>query len=168
MRVYAFMLLVTIPYVMTFSAGMPLLDMMPAGYAHDYVVRLLQALGEDGRDAYLTKQIPVDMIYPGLFGCTYALIFLYFLNKTGNLQSRWNVISYFPIVSGASDYIENFFFIDMLTSYPTIIGQRVSIAAIFSVVKSTTTTLYFIALTVLLLYLAIRTVKRFRKLPGRG
>ncbi|MEP1982666.1 MAG: hypothetical protein ABJJ07_03315, partial [Maribacter dokdonensis] len=62
--VYAYMLLVTIPATMTFSNGLQLLDMMPAGYDLEYVNTLLQTLGNTGRQMYLTKQIPVDMIYP--------------------------------------------------------------------------------------------------------
>lgn len=158
--VYAFMLVVTIPHVMTFDGGIPLLDMMPTGYSHDYVIRLLEALGEDGRDAYLTKQLPVDMIYPGLFGITYALIFMYLMRKTGSTTTRWNLVSYLPLIAGMSDYLENFFFINMIKSYPDISEQTVRIASIFSVVKSSTTTLYFVCLTVLLVYLAVRTVRR--------
>ncbi len=65
--VYLFMLMVTIPKTMGFSNGMKLLDMMPTGYNQDYVNKLFRTLGENGREIYLTNQIPVDMIYPLLF-----------------------------------------------------------------------------------------------------
>ena len=42
--VYAVMLFLTIPYVMSFSGGMKLLDMMPMGYTAPYVLELLSAL----------------------------------------------------------------------------------------------------------------------------
>ncbi|HEY0743927.1 MAG TPA: hypothetical protein VGD40_20820 [Chryseosolibacter sp.] len=158
--VYAFMLLVTIPHVMAFANGMPLLDMMPAGYSHGYVFQLLEALGADGRDAYVTKQIPVDMIYPGLFAITYLLVFRYFLNKTGSASSRWNVISLLPLIAGFCDYVENFLFINMIIGYPEISQQTVRIASIFSVAKSGTTTIYFVSLSLLLIFVG---VKAFRK-----
>jgi hypothetical protein len=66
--VYVFMLTITIPKVMSYAGGMKLLDMMPAGYSSDYVNSLLGALGTEGRNAYLFRQIPIDFIYPGLFG----------------------------------------------------------------------------------------------------
>ena len=66
--VYVAMLFITIPKVMAFAEGMKLLDMMPTGYDAQYVNSSFNALGEDGRRAYLYVQIPVDMIYPGLFG----------------------------------------------------------------------------------------------------
>jgi hypothetical protein len=47
---------------------MRLLDMMPTGYDFNYIVKLFSALDENGRKTYLTSQIPVDMIYPLLFG----------------------------------------------------------------------------------------------------
>ena len=76
--IYLFMLLVTIPKTMEFSNGMKLLDMLPTGYNQDYVNKLFSTLGENGREIYLTTQIPVDMIYPLLFGLTYSLLLAYF------------------------------------------------------------------------------------------
>jgi hypothetical protein len=66
--IYLIMLTVTIPKVMSYSGGMRLLDMMPEGYSAAYVNSLLNTLGEKGRHAYLFTQIPVDLIYPFLFG----------------------------------------------------------------------------------------------------
>ncbi len=72
--IYSVMLYVTIPNVASYAAGMTLLDMLPMGYDHDYVIRLFDALGEVGRHSYLKQQIPLDMLYPGLFAVTYSLI----------------------------------------------------------------------------------------------
>ena len=69
------MLIITIPKTMAFSNGMKLLDMMPSGYDSEYITSLFEALGEDGRHAYLYSQLPVDMIYPLLFGISYCLIY---------------------------------------------------------------------------------------------
>ena len=69
--VYAVMLTVTIPKTMTFSNGLKLLDMMPLGYDLEYINMLFETLGENGRQVYLTNQLPVDMIYPFLFGISY-------------------------------------------------------------------------------------------------
>ena len=77
--VYTLMLTVTIPKTMDFANGMKLLDMMPMGYDLNYVSELFASLGENGRSTYLTNQIPVDMIYPLLFGLTYCLLLDYLL-----------------------------------------------------------------------------------------
>ena len=79
--VYAFMILITIPKVMKYANGMNLFDMMPTGYNIQYTKTLLETLGIQGRNAYLYSQIPVDMIYPLLFGITYCLLVVYLLNK---------------------------------------------------------------------------------------
>ena len=79
--VYAIMLTVTIPKTMTSSNGMKLLDMRPTGYDSVYVNTLFETLGVNGREVYLYNQIPVDMIYPFLFGISYCLLIAYFLKK---------------------------------------------------------------------------------------
>ena len=70
---------------------MKLLDMMPTGYDWNYVNELFNTLGENGRKIYLTKQIPMDMFYPLLFGLSYCLIFAYFLKK---LEKDIQIIPY--------------------------------------------------------------------------
>ncbi len=71
--VYFTMLYVTIPDVMEHSGGMKILDMQPTGYSPEYARRLLDTLGQEGREAYLWRQIPLDMVYPLLFAVTYSL-----------------------------------------------------------------------------------------------
>ena len=100
--VYLFILFLTIPKTIGFSNGMKLLDMMPTGYDLNYVNGLFNALGENGREIYLTNQIPVDMIYPLLFGLTYSLLLAYFFSYKkhcnqyifyyldSNINNTWN------------------------------------------------------------------------------
>lgn len=82
--IYSFMLVYTIPKTMEYANGLKLLDMMPLGYDLAYVNQLFNALGENGRIFYLTTQIPVDMVYPFMFGISYSLIFGYFLRSWAN------------------------------------------------------------------------------------
>lgn len=149
--IYVIMLTITIPKVISFSGGMKLLDMMPTGYSVEYVNALLSALGEKGRNAYLFNQLPVDMIYPFLFGVSSCLILAYFLNKLGKFESRLFYFCFLPLFSGLFDYLENIGIIAMLKSYPdnpVILSQ---ITNIFSVMKSSFTTFYFIVLIIFLI-----------------
>ena len=107
--------MITIPHVMSFSGGMKLLDMIPTGYNIAYVNSLLNTLGEKGRNAYLFNQIPLDMIYPLLFGISYCLIIAYFLKKIGKLESFLFYICFLPLFSGLFDYCENIGIIAMLS-----------------------------------------------------
>lgn len=157
--VYMFMLIVTIPKTMSFSNGMKLLDMIPTGYDLNYVSTLFNALGETGRGIYLTKQIPVDMIYPLLFGLTYSLLLAYFLKKLNKLNVPYIYLCLLPIIAGIADYLENFGIITMLKIYPELTELAVKITCSFSMIKSISTSLFFIVLITILLILGIKRIK---------
>ena len=155
--VYALMLLVTIPHVMDFAGGMKLLDMMPKGYSSAYVSSLLTALGDEGRNAYLYRQLPLDFLYPGLFAITYCLIFAYLLRKLDKLDSFLFYFSLLPLLAGLFDYFENIGLILLLTGYPESVMKFSGITNAFSVLKSSLTTVYFIGLIILL----VAVVRRY-------
>lgn len=148
---------------MAFSNGLKLLDMMPLGYSTEYIKKLFETLGEQGRQVYLTKQLPVDMIYPLLFGLSYSLMMGYFLKKLNNLNSMCFYLSFLPLIAGVSDYIENFGIMTMLNSYPDLSPFLMKVTNVFTVVKSISTSVYFIALLITLLLFGIQTLKSRRK-----
>ena len=158
--IYSYMLMVTIPKTMKFSNGMKLLDMMPTGYDWKYVNQLFNTLGENGRNIYLTSQIPVDMFYPFLFAISYCFIFAYFLNKLKKLNTSFVYLCLLPIIAGIADYFENFGIIRMLNNYPDLTETMVNTTNTFSVLKSTSTTIFFIALTVILILIGIKLIKK--------
>ena len=162
--IYAVMLTITIPKVMSFAGGMKLLDMMPTGYNSEYVNSLLSALGATGRNAYLFNQIPVDMIYPFLFGITYCLLLAYILNKLGKLESSLFYLCFIPLFSGLFDYCENIGIITMLTNYPDNSIILTQITNVFSVLKSSFTTIYFIILTISLIVFIMKLIISKRKI----
>ena len=152
--VYSIMLIVTIPELMQYSGGMKIFDMMPTGYDAQYANTLLNTLGTVGRDLYLFHQLPLDLIYPALFGVSSCLVLAYFLNKLGKLESPLFYLCLLPLVSGLFDYAENIGIICMLKNYPNISEIQVQITSTFTVLKSVLTTIYFIILIITLLVLA--------------
>lgn len=154
--VYTIMLTITIPKVMLFSDGMKILDLMPTGYNAAYVNTLLEKLGEKGRYAYLFNQIPLDMIYPLIFGVSLCLILAYIIKKLGKWESALFYICLLPLFSAIFDYCENIGIIAILTSYPDNSDLLAQTTNVFSVLKSTTTTISFIILITLLIVLGIR------------
>lgn len=158
--VYTFMLTVTISKTMEFSNGMKLLDMMPTGYDLNYVSELFTSLGENGRLTYLTNQIPVDMIYPLLFGLSYCLLLGYFLKKLNKLNSPYIHLCVIPIIAGIADYLENIGIIIMLKNYPELKETAVYTTNIFSVIKSISTSIFSIVLIVILITLGIKVLNR--------
>jgi hypothetical protein len=161
--VYLFMLFVTIPKVTQFADGLKLLDLMPTGYDLEYVNNLFSTLGEQGRYAYLYYQLPVDMLYPGLYAVSYCLLFIYFLKKINRYVARFFYFSLLPVISGISDYIENIGIITLLKQYPNFTEETVAIVNTFSVLKSTTTAFYFIALLIVLIIYAVYYFRKPKK-----
>lgn len=157
--IYAFMLLVTIPKTVAYSGGMKLLDMMPQGYDSEYVNELFSKLGKEGRDVYLFNQIPVDMIYPFLFGITYSLLIAYFLKKLDKLYTSFLFLCLIPIIAGIADYLENIGIVTMLNDYPDLSAMHISTTNIFSIIKSVSTTLFFIVLIVIIILVGIKWLK---------
>ena len=157
--VYAFMLIITIPKTMTFSNGMKLLDMMPAGYDSEYINRLFEALGENGTNVYLYNQIPVDMIYPFLFAISYCLLIAYFLKKINKLNSLFFYLCFLPVIAGIADYLENFGIISMLINYPNLSQISMTTTNVFSITKSLITTIFAVALIIILLIPGIKSIK---------
>lgn len=148
--IYAIMLLVTIPKVMEYSNGLKLLDMMPTGYDSAYIHSLFETLGKEGRHCYLYTQIPVDLIYPLLFGISYCLLMGYFLKQLNKLDSMYFYLCTLPLIAGMADYLENFGIIILLNSYPDLSQVSMSTTNLFSIVKSASTTIFFIVLIIIL------------------
>ncbi|MFD0796289.1 hypothetical protein ACFQZJ_02365 [Maribacter chungangensis] len=161
--VYVLMLTVTIPNVMEHTEGMKLLDMMPMGYDSEYVNTLFSTLGQTGRNTYLYLQIPIDMVYPLLFGISFSLLLAYFLNKLKKLKTPFLYLCLLPILAATADYAENIGIITLLNHYPEISKNTIMITNSFCLLKSSFTTLSFVVLIFILLTLGI---KSFRKLKS--
>lgn len=151
------MMTVTIPTVMNFSKGLKLFDLMPMGYDFEYANNLLTTLGAEGRIMYLTYQIPIDMIYPFLFGVSYCLMIAYLLKKVNKLESVFYITCLIPFIAAIADYIENFGVTFILINFPDISEGLIEVISGFTVIKSSTTTLYFIVLIILIIGWALKS-----------
>lgn len=158
--VYLVMVLLTIPKVMVHGNGMQLLDMMPMGYDLEYVTKLFDALGAEGRQAYRYRQLPLDMIYPSLFAICYCLVMGFFLNKLDKLNKPLLYLCLLPFFIGAMDYAENIGIIVMLNDYPEVYISTVTGASVFSLLKSMGTTLYFVILIIVLVIVGIKILRK--------
>ena len=133
---------------------------MPFGYNAAYVNSLLTTLGEKGRYAYLFNQIPLDMIYPLFFGISLCLILAFLLKRLGKLEGSLFYICFLPLISALFDYCENIGVITILNSYPDNSDLLAQTTNVFSVLKSTFTTINFVMLIVLLIALWNRKLMR--------
>jgi hypothetical protein len=148
MTVYSAMLLYSIPSVSVFAPELPLFDLSPAGYSFNYANELLTQLGEEGRNLYLSTQLPLDFIYPGLFAVTYSLLLVWLFGKTFNVNSKVYYFALVPFLAGVFDYVENLFIIKMISSFPELQVNVVKVASTFTILKSSFSMFFFILLTV--------------------
>lgn len=154
--VYLYMLFVSIPMVMQFSNGIRVLDMLPGGYDFPYVNALFDILGEEGRHAYLYKQLPADLIYPALFAISTSLLLAFFLKKLKKQNSAMLNLVYLPVFGGLADYAENIGTIRLLMQYPDITENAVQVNSVFTILKSALVTVSLVVLLVLLLVYGYR------------
>ena len=149
--VYVYMLFISIPKVMSYSKGMDILDMRPIGYAPFLVEMLFDNLGEQGRAAYLWSQIPIDMIYPLLFGISYCLLLAFLFKRLNKLHKPVFYLAYLPVLAGFFDYLENIGIIILLRNYPPVSSSLVNTTSLFTLLKSGFTTIYFVVLIITLI-----------------
>ena len=146
MTIYLTMIFYSIPAVVSFAPELVLFDMSPTGYSYQNAVELLDVLGSEGRSIYLTRQLPLDFIYPGLFAISSSLLLVWLLLKSINHQSKIFYVTMVPILAGVCDYIENIFIIVMINSFPDLSSNIVGTASLFTIMKSSFTSIFFIIL----------------------
>jgi hypothetical protein len=142
------MLFYSIPAISVFAPEFPIFDMSPLGYSFDYANKLLDSLGTEGRELYLTIQLPLDFIYPGLFSITYSLMLVWLFGKIFKTNSKVYYFALVPFLAGIFDYIENIFIIKMINSFPDLQVATVKITSTFTILKSSFTMFFFILLIV--------------------
>jgi len=152
LALYFFMLFYTIPAVQAYAPEMKVFDLMPAGYSYDYAIELLSLLGDEGRDQYLHRQLPLDFIYPALFSISSCLLLAWLFMKRYEENSRIFYLCLVPIFAGIFDYLENILIIVMMFTYPDVSRFHVAFASSATIAKSGLTTIFFL----LLLFAIIR------------
>jgi hypothetical protein len=147
---YFYILLISIPNVSKYATGMKLLDLKIFGYSSEYARLLLSQLGVIGRNAYLTQQLPIDMLYPFFFAVSSAILLIYFLRKKYSLENKIYLLVFVPFLAGICDYLENLGIITMLLSYPNLDDFIIKISSAFTLAKSLLTTLTYLLLLIAL------------------
>jgi hypothetical protein len=155
--VYFCMLGVTIPAVEEYTNGMIIFDLNPLGYTFSYAAALIDTLGEEGISVYLTRQLPLDFLYPGLMGLTGAVIIALLVSN----RTRYGpYLICLPLAAGLTDYLENITIVTMLRQSPEPHIWTASAASLFTIAKSVLSSAYYIALTLLLVMRFIDYIKQ--------
>jgi len=146
MVVYAAMLLYTIPMVVASSPEVKLFDLSPSGYTPEEAYTILDSIGPEGRSLYLSVQLPLDFIYPGLFAITYGLLLTWLFKKGLNPSSKAFYWSLVPVFAGLFDYLENIGIIIMVNTFPGLSETVVKITSLFTILKSGFTIVFYVLL----------------------
>lgn len=138
LAVYFVMVLGTLSHL-TELAGAPPFDMRPKGYSVTEAADLLSAYGDTGRRYYLTRQIPLDTLYPALLALALMSALGWRASRFGtNLLTRLGVP--LAILAASFDYLENIGLVSVLLSGPTVTPWLVQAASTATVLKSILTT----------------------------
>lgn len=139
-----------IPQIESAAQGLKCFDMR-FGYTYQEAVQFLKALSAEGKDIYLTRQLPLDFVYPLAYGSFFALLFT-------ALRGKKSSLNFLPLLLMAADYIENVSILQMLRHDPSYLtNAQVSIASGATIVKTVLMYLCFLVIIVLLImYLARR------------
>ena len=146
MAIYLLMLFYSIPMVERFAPNTALFDLSPSGYSYQHAMSLLEELGNEGRQIYLSLQLPLDFVYPGLFAISYTLLLIWLFSKSLKNKSRIFYLALIPALGGLFDYLENIYIFRMINSFPDLSPRLVQVASTFTLLKSIFTTIFFLLL----------------------
>lgn len=130
------------------TGGAGILD-MAFTYTPEQAYAMLAALGDAGRAFYLTRIVPLDLVFPAAYTLFFAVAISWLLSRWLPAESPWMRANVVPLVAGVADYCENVGVIAMLLAYPAELYGVAAFTAVFSPIKFT-----FIAVSMLLVLAA--------------
>jgi len=137
--IYVLMITVTLAHIEAVSGQIPF-DMRPFGYSPSDAATLLEALGAEGREYYLSRQIPLDTLYPALIALTLSSTVCWFGRRMPN-RTLVHLGVIFAVGTALFDYIENLGIVTMIYSWPDLPESLVYAASTATIAKSVITTL---------------------------
>jgi hypothetical protein len=149
MIIYLVMVLGTLGHLTDLAGVLPF-DLRPTGYSQVDAEGLLQALGESGRHYYLTRQIPLDTLYPALLALTLISALRWRSFRFGpTLMTKIGGV--LAILAATFDYLENLGISLMLLTGSESGLALVKAARTASILKSALTTAAILAVITTLL-----------------
>lgn len=150
----------SIPRISHEAGGLLIFDMNPLGYTYEYAHKFLSQLSEKGYTLYLHVQLPLDILFPVLNGLTglSTFILLMRLHRKVKHTSALPGYSFFskaalslPLAAMLFDYLENLMTLMMLSYKAAVPVNLVHVASTFTIIKSMSTSIFYILILVILL-----------------
>ena len=147
LAVYLVMITVTLAHIQAITGQVPF-DMRPLGYNTLEAAALLDGLGSYGRWYYLSRQIPLDTLYPALLALTLTNAILWFgRHLIDRKPVRIGIV--LSVCAALFDYGENLGIAAMVLGWPTVPDPLVHLTSTASIAKSILTTLAVLLLIAL-------------------
>ena len=122
------------PTIEDYSGGLRILDMR-FSYGPEEANRLFEALGPEGRRAYLTLHLIPDLLFPISYALAFACTSAWFLVRLLPLGHPVQWLSLTPLISGVADIFENLSLVIANASYPTRIDWLTYVASVLTKIK---------------------------------
>lgn len=106
------------------------------GYDLEEVTTFFEKLKPEGRAIHQQLTGVNDMIFPFAYGPLFILIFAFFLKNIFGSESKWLLLSLFPVVTMGVDYLENHNTLEMLKSFPNISEAMASKGLLYLQIKN--------------------------------
>lgn len=162
--IYLVMVLGTLRYLNDLAGALPF-DLRPSGYSQADTVGLLEALGGTGRHYYLTRQIPLDTLYPALLALTLISALRWRSFRFGpTLMTK--IGGALAILAATFDYLENLGISLMLLTGSESDLALVKAASTATILKSALTTAAIITVVASLLSVLFRRMLSARTAPA--
>ena len=141
-----------IPAIESAAGGLKAFDMRSFGYTTGEAREFLGALSEEGRQVYLTRQLPLDFFYPVCYTAFFMLAIVALTKK----RSPWLIL---PALLAVADYAENALILSFLkkNAVPDVLG---AIAGYVTAAKSLLMTAVFVLLAVLFVLWLVRRARQ--------
>ena len=122
------------PTIEDHSGGLRILDMR-LSYGPEEANHLFDALGTEGRRAYLMLHLMPDMLFPTCYALAFACTSAWFLVRLLPLDHPLQWLSLTPLISGVADILENLSLAVANSSYPTRIDWLTHVASTLTKIK---------------------------------
>jgi hypothetical protein len=122
------------PTIEGHSEGVRILDMR-FSYGPEEANTLFEALGTEGRRAYLMLHLMPDLLFPISYALAFACTSAWFLVRLLPLDHPLQWLSLTPLISGVADIFENLSLVVVNSSYPSRIDWLTHIASVLTKIK---------------------------------
>jgi len=104
-------------------------------YSANDVIELFSKLDVNGREAYTSFVLFIDMIYPLVYGITLIFFLAFLLKKRFTNSSYFLYLIYLPFGIMFSDYLENTSTLILLNKFPAVNNNLVMLGSMATFLK---------------------------------